>query len=235
MQTINATDGIRIIATHDTAGLLAKVLWITTVGFLFTGLGAYIAPDVLSGIGYGALMLVTLGLVFGVNFAARRSAGLGLVLFYALTVLMGIEIGPLLKAYVHMDGGISVVTNAALTTAAGMAVMAMVAQVVRFNYQKAYSYVFAALVGLIILGVLSMFVHFVSPTLYSWLTLIIFSALLLFDFMRIRDAGRIRGTADGALAVQMSLSIYLDALNIFLALLEIFGNGNGRRRSGGWS
>jgi len=62
----------------------------------------------------------------------------------------------------------------------------------------------------------------VNPTIYAWLTLIIFSVFLLVDFMRIRD--RQYG------AVQMSLSIYLDALNIFLALLRIFGGGRGSRR-----
>jgi modulator of FtsH protease len=40
----------------------------------------------------------------------------------------------------------------------------------------------------------------------------------------------------GLSPVQMSLSIYLDALNIFIALLQIFGSGSGggNRRGGGW-
>jgi modulator of FtsH protease len=75
-----------------------------------------------------------------------------------------------------------------------------------------------------------MFVHFVSPGLYAWATLAIFSVLLLIDFMRLRDG------AQGLSPVQMALSIYLDALNIFIALLQIFGNGNGGSRRGrGWS
>ena len=45
--------------------------------------------------------------------------------------------------------------------------------------------------------------------------------------MRLRDGGR------GLTPVQLSLSIYLDALNIFIALLQIFGGGN--RRRGSWS
>ncbi len=44
MQTINATQGIRILDTKASATLLSKVLWITTVGFLFTAFGAYIRP-----------------------------------------------------------------------------------------------------------------------------------------------------------------------------------------------
>jgi modulator of FtsH protease len=108
--------------------------------------------------------------------------------------------------------------------------MGAIAQVVRFDYRRVYNYVFAALIGLIIIGVLSMFVHFISPGFYAWATLAIFSVLLLIDFMRLRDG------AMGLSPVQMALSIYLDALNIFIALLQIFGssNGSGNRRSGGW-
>ncbi|MES2392583.1 MAG: Bax inhibitor-1 family protein [Acidobacteriota bacterium] len=237
MQTINATDGIRILDTHTTASLLAKVLWITTVGFLFTAFGAYIAPGILGGIGYGVLFIATFGLVIAVQFVARRSPGMALALFYLLTLLMGVEIGPLLQAYMHLAGGPAVVFNAAATTALGMAVMAMVAQVVDFDYTKVASYAIAALFGLIILGLISAFVHFqwLTPSLYSWLTLAIFSVLLLVDFMRIKNGGRFRNGAEGALPVQLALSIYLDALNIFLALLQLFGNGNNRRRSGGWN
>jgi modulator of FtsH protease len=237
MQTINATDSIRILDSRTTASLLAKVLWITTVGFLFTAFGAYIAPAVLGGIGYGFLFLVTFGLVFAVQFVARRSPAIALALFYLLTLLMGVEIGPLLQSYMHLAGGPAVVFNAAATTALGMAVMAMVAQVVNFDYTRVYSYALAALIGLVILGVVSMFIHFqwLTPSLYSWLTLAIFSVLLLVDFMRIKNGGRFRNGAPGALPVQLALSIYLDALNIFLALLQLFGNGNGRRSSSGWS
>jgi FtsH-binding integral membrane protein len=223
MRTIDASQGIRILDTRDTASLLSRVLWITTAGFLFTAFGAYIAPTLLGGISYFALMIVSFGLIFAVNMTSRRSPGLALVLFYGFATLMGVEIGPLLKAYLHLNGGVGIVFNAAITTAAGMAVMGMVAQIARFDYRKVGAFAAAALLGLVIVGIISMFVHFISPGVYAWLSLAIFSVLLLVDFMRLRDGGQ------GLTPVQMSLSIYLDALNIFLALLQIFGNGNGRR------
>jgi FtsH-binding integral membrane protein len=223
MRTIDASQGIRILDTRDTASLLSRVLWITTAGFLFTAFGAYIAPTLLGGISYFALMIISFGLIFAVNMTSRRSPGLALVLFYGFATLMGVEIGPLLKAYLHLNGGVGIVFNAAITTAAGMAVMGMVAQIARFDYRKVGAFAAAALLGLVIVGIISMFVHFISPGVYAWLSLAIFSVLLLVDFMRLRDGGQ------GLTPVQMSLSIYLDALNIFLALLQIFGNGNGRR------
>ena len=228
MRTIDATQGIRILDSRSTATLLSKVLWITTVGFLFTAFGAYLAPALLGGISYMGLFIVTFGLIFAINFATKRSPGLALVLFYAFTLLMGVEVGPLIKAYLHVPGGPGMVFEAALTTAVGMSCMGLIAQVARFDYRKVYNYVFAALIGLVILGVLSMFVHFISPGLYAWATLAIFSVLLLVDFMRLRDG------AMGLSPVQMSLSIYLDALNIFIALLQIFGSSSGNRRDSDW-
>jgi len=229
MRTIDATQGIRILDSRSTAGLLSKVLWITTVGFLFTAFGAYISPDVMGGISLFMLFILNFGLIFAVSAASRRSTGLALVLFYLFTVLMGVEVGPLIKAYLHVPNGQNIVLEAALTTAVGMFAMGAIAQVVRFDYRRVYNYVFAALIGLIVIGVLSMFVHFISPGLYAWATLAIFSVLLLIDFMRLRDG------AMGLSPVQMALSIYLDALNIFIALLQIFGSSNGNsRRSGGW-
>ncbi len=229
MRTIDVTrGGVRVLDSRSTASLLSKVLWITTAAFLFTAFGAYIAPANMGG-GIFIVFLLTFGLIFGINAASRRSPGLALVLFYSLATLMGVEIGPLLQGYMHVAGGQAVVFQAAITTAVGMAVMGMVAQIAKFNYQRVANYAFAALIGLIILGVISMFVHFISPGLYAWATLAIFSVLLLVDFMRLRDGGM------GLTPVQLSLSIYLDALNIFIALLQIFGNGNGRRSSSRWS
>ena len=109
------------------------------------------------------LFILTFGLIFAINFATKRSPALALVLFYAFTLLMGVEVGPLIKSYLHVPGGQVVVFQAALTTAVGMFALGLVAQVARFDYRKVYNYAFAALIGLVVLGVLSMFVHFISP------------------------------------------------------------------------
>ncbi len=225
MQTINASQGIRILDSKASVSLLSKVLWITTVGFIFTAFGAYIAPDVLPGMSFFAVVILSFVLLFAIRFAAQRSSALGLAMFYVFTVVMGVEVGPLIKSYLHLANGQTIVFEAAMTTALGMAVMAMIAQVAQFNYQKVGNYALAGLFGLIIVGFISTFVHFLSPGIYAWMGLAIFSVLLLVDFMRLRDSPA------NASPVFMALSIYLDALNIFLFLLQIFGNGGGRRDS----
>ncbi len=222
MQIINATDGIRITDTRSTAGLLSQVLWSTTLGFLLTAFGVRVAPETLGGASWFLIVIVNFAMIFAISAAARRSTALGLTLFYIYTFMMGIQVSPIVNSYLHLANGQAIVFNAALTTAIGMAVMAMVAQIARFNYQRFASFAYAGLFALVIIGVVGMFFHFMDPTTYAWLTLVVFSALLLVDFMRLRD------TPAGASPVLLALSIYLDALNIFIAWLRIFGGGRNR-------
>ena len=144
------------------------------------------------------------------------------------TLVEGVIVGPLIQSYLHLPNGQTIVFEAAITTAVGMAVMALVAQIATFDYRKVGNYAVAALFGLIIVSFIGMFFHFMGPaaySLYCWAGLAIFSVLLLVDFMRLRDSPA------NSTPVFMALSIYLDALNIFLFLLQIFGNGNSRRDS----
>jgi modulator of FtsH protease len=46
----------------------------------------------------------------------------------------------------------------------------------------------------------------------------------------VADFARIRAGGDGLTATQLALGIYLDAINIFLILLQLFGSGGRNRR-----
>jgi modulator of FtsH protease len=214
---LNSYPTIIDVPREETASLLAKVLGLTATGFLITAAGVATAPDwsTLPG------MIVVLGLVFAISFTRKKSPALALGLFFTLTYFMGWEIGPLIHRYVHSMGP-AIVFQAAATTGLGMAAMGCVAYLFQINYRRLAGIGFAALLLLILAGIATMFFHFMTPDTYSWLTLGIFSLLTVADFARIRAGG------DGQSAVSLSLSIYLDAINIFLAVLQLFG---GRRRN----
>jgi modulator of FtsH protease len=214
---VNSYPGLIDVPREETASLLAKVLGITSLGFLITAAGVATAPA------WGTLpgMIIVLGLVFGISFARKASPTLALGLFLALTYFMGWQIGPLIHHYMQTVGP-TVVFNAAATTGLGMAAMGCVAYLFQINYRRIAGIGFAALLLLIIAGIASMFFHFMSPDTYSWLTLGIFTLLTVGDFARIRAGG------DGQSAVSLSLSIYLDAINIFLAVLQLMGGRRSR-------
>src|ERR1700679_2040804 len=204
--------------TRSASSLLSQVLVITSVGFFTTAVGVRLAPLSAPGGMILLYVIVTLGLIFAIR-AARNTPALAFGLFLLLTLVMGFEIAPYINMLLH-TGHTDAVFNAAVTTAVGMAVLGMGAQIFTFDYRRVRNSAFAALLGLIIVGFLGMFFPFVSPNVFSYLTLAIFSVLVVVDFMRIHKGG------DGATAVELALSIYLDGLNIFLALTRIF---SGRR------
>ena len=205
------------IPREETASLLAKVLGITSLGFLITALGVATAPAWSTLPGLIAVFI----LIFAISGARRANPLLALGLFLALTFFMGWEIAPIIHHYVRTVGP-DVVFRAAATTGLGMAAMGCVAYLFQINYRRIAGIGFAALILLVLAGIASMFFHFLSPDTYSWLTLGVFTLLTIGDFARIRAGG------DGQSAVTLSLSIYLDAINIFLAVLQLFGGG--RRR-----
>ncbi len=135
---------------------------------------------------------------------------------------MGWEIGPLIHRYLQTVGP-AIVFQAAATTGLGMACMGIIAYLFNINYRRLTGIASAALLGVLLLGIVSIFFHFLQPDTYSWLILGVFTLLTVGDFARIRAGG------DGRSAVSLSLSIYLDAVNIFLAVLQLLSGG--RRRS----
>jgi len=204
------------VPTHS---LLAQVLGITALGLCITALAAWLFQNLAPGIGLIA-MIVGLILLFSI-YAVRRNEGLSLLLFYGFTFCEGVGIAPVVGQYARAFGP-DIVVNAALTTGLGMFALAAIVYATGLDLRRFQGIFMIALLGLIVVGVVSMFVRFIHPETYAWLTLVIFSGLVLIDFARLRAGG------DGLTPVLMATSIYLDAINIFLALLQIFG---GRRAS----
>ncbi len=217
---VNRTNGFPAtidVPREGTAPLLAKVLGITALGFFITALGVATAPawSMMPG------LIAVFVLIFMINGARKRSASAALGLFLALAYFMGWEIAPIIHMYLRAFGT-PLILNAALTTGLGMTAMGCVSYLFSINYRRVAGIAMAALIALILVGIASMFFHFMPPTLYSWLALGIFTLLTIADFSRIRAGG------DGLGATQLAVGIYLDGINIFLILMQLMG-GRSRR------
>ena len=212
---IDAQNDPRGIAQSRSAStLLSRVLVIASLGFFVSAVGVYIAPPQAGGGIFWLCVIATFILIFAIR-ATRNTPIVAFGLFMLLALAMGIEISPYINLLLH-TGHSNAIRDAALTTAVGMACLGMGAEIFTFDYRRVANYAYAALLALVVVGILGAFFHFISPGLYAYLTLIIFSVLVVVDFMRIRQGG------DGATAIELALSIYLDGINIFLALTRIF-------------
>ncbi len=207
--------------TTSTRSLLAQVLGISALGFCITAFAAWLCQGLQLSPGVGLVaMLVGFGLLIA-TMAAQRNEPLSLVLFYAFAFCEGVGISPIISAYTRAFGP-GVVVDAALTTGLGMFALGAIVYATGLDLRRFQGYVMLALLGVVVLGIISIFVRVIHPETYAYLILAVFTALVLIDFARIRAGG------GGATPVMLAVSIYLDALNIFLALLQILG---GRRRS----
>ena len=100
----------------DARALLGRVMGFVAVTVGFTALGAYIGRD-LSGAAGLVLFIAAFGCIFGLNVAAARGREqLALGLLFALGLLLGLAVAPVIADYA--EGDPSALWQAAAATAA---------------------------------------------------------------------------------------------------------------------
>jgi uncharacterized protein len=187
-----------------------------TLGFL--ALGAYIGRD-LSG-GWGILTFIaSFGCIIGLNVAsARANEQLSITLLFGLGLLLGLALGPVLSSYVEADP--AAVWQAAGATGGFVAGLGAVGYATRRDLSSWYRVLFWALLGLILFGLVAIFVSIPNENIiWSIAGLVIFGGYTVLDFNRLRRSGQ-------ESAVPIAASIFLDVLNIFLFFLQLFGGNN---------
>jgi FtsH-binding integral membrane protein len=184
-----------------------------TLGVL--ALGAYIGRD-LSG-GWGILAVIaSFGCIIGLNVASGRgNEQVSITLLFGLGLLLGLALGPVLSSYVEADP--APVWQAAGATAGFVAGLGAVGYATRRDLSSWYRVLFCALLGLIVFGVVAIFVSIPNENIiWSVAGLVIFGGYTILDFNRLRRSGQEE-------AAPIAASIFLDVLNVFLFFLQLFG------------
>jgi uncharacterized protein len=205
------------LTRDQTATLFSQVMWLVagTAG-VFT-LGVYVGRNLSSG--WAIIGLIGgFGCLIVLNFARRISEQGQLALLAGMGFLLGIAMGPGLAYISSVEP--QVVWQAAGATALFMAGFGSVGYLTRRDLSALGRISFFALLGLIVFGIVLIFVRIPhADLLYSILGLIVFAGLTMFDFQRVR---RSKGIVSAPL---LAAAIFLDALNVFLFFLRIFSGG----------
>ncbi len=177
-------------------------------------LGAFLGRAASPGWAF-VFFIVSLGLLIAMRFAVRTSTLLTVGLLLGFGFALGLGTGPTVAYYASTDP--ATVWEAAGATALFMAGLGSAGYATRRNLSMLSRVSLWALVGLIIFGVVSIFVNIPgSSVAYSILGLAIFAGLVLVDFQRLRRVGDIDS------APLLAASIFLDVLNVFLFFLNLF-------------
>ena len=215
------------------AGVMRKVYGKMTLGLLATAVTSFLilsSPALLSALfSSAATMWILFALEIGmvIYLSARidkLSTGAAAALFYIYSILNGVTLTPIFLVYT----GASIATTFAIT-AGTFGAMTLFGYVTRQDLSKVGSFLFMALLGLIVCIVVNMFMH--SSTmdlLISGAGVLIFVGLTAWDTQAIkRSCAETDPTMVGKLATMGALSLYLDFINLFLYLLRLL---NSRRR-----
>ena len=213
-----ATTGSRERA--DSRAVFGQTMGLVALTVGFAALGAYLGRDLSRGAFIVAFVLA-LGCVIGVQAAAaRHNERLAITLLFVVGLALGATAGPAVAYY--LDAKPAAVYQAAGSTGLFISAFGAYGYATRRDLSSWARGLFWALLGLIVLGVVLLFVSIPGGQLvFSILGLGIFGAFTIFDFNRLRRSGM-------ESAAPIAASIFLDVFNVFLFFLSIFGGG-GRR------
>jgi modulator of FtsH protease len=207
----------RVLTRDETRGVFGQVMGLVALTVGCTALGAYIGRNLTGGTAI-VLFLVALACVFGLQFAsARGHEQLAVGLLFALGLLLGMAVGPVLAVYAKSDP--AVLWQSAGATAGFTAGLGAYGYATRRDLSSWGRTLFWALIALIGFGIVLLFVSIPGANvIYGVLGLVIFGGFTIFDFNRLRRANM-------ASAVPIAAGIFLDIFNVFLLMLRLFGGG----------
>ena len=209
--------------------MAAVYRWMTFGLLVTSGVAFYVAttPAVLQVIFgnklvFWGLIIAQFGLVIALSAAVNKlSAGVAGALFLLYSALTGATLSVVLLAYT----GASVASAFAVTAGTFMA-MSIYGTVTKKDLTSWSTFLFMGLIGIVIASVVNIFM---KSGMISWVVsaaaVVVFTGLTAYDTQRLRRMAALGGTV-AALPVNGALSLYLNFINLFLSILNLFG---GRR------
>ena len=162
---------------------------------------------------FGAELLI---LFFGLSMS-RGKPGLNLTMLFLFTFLTGVSLVPLLASLIGMGQG-AMIGNAFLMTSVLFGALSMFAINSKSDFSSWGKPLFITLIVVIVASLVNYFI-LQSPMMHIIITA---GILLLFSIFTIYDTQNI---ANGAYEspVDAAVSLYIDFLNMFTAMLQLLG------------
>jgi FtsH-binding integral membrane protein len=177
----------------ETGAVLGQTMALVALTTGLFALGAFLGRNTSGGWAI-AWFVAALAILLSLNVVAQRSEQLAVGLLFGFGLLLGLAVAPAIAGYASADP--RALWEAGGATGLFIAGVGAVGYATRRDLAGIARASFWVLVGLIAFG---------------------FAGLTLYDFQRLRQTNDIRS------APQLAASIFLDALNVFLLLLSLFG------------
>jgi modulator of FtsH protease len=205
------------VSRDRSRAIFGQTMGLVALTCAVAALGAYLGRDISRGWGIVAF-IGAIACIVGLNIAIQRSEQLAIGLLFGLGAFLGIAAAPMLAYYAAVNP--QALWQAGGTTALFIGGFGAYGYATRRDLSRIARVAFFALLGLIVFGIVLMFVSIPGGNvIYAVLGLVIFAGYTMYDFQRLRRADQIQA------APLLAASIFLDVFNVFLLLLSLFGGG----------
>ena len=168
------------------------------------------------------VMLAPLGFVLALSFGVQRmSAATATLLFWIYAAVMGLSLGSVFLVFTGTS-----IARVFFIPAATYGAMSLYGYTTRTDLSGFGSFLLMGLIGIVIASLVNIFVGSSAlQFVISIVGVILFVGLTAYDTQRIKemylesDTGQIAGKK----AVLGALALYLDFINLFMMLLQLFG------------
>ncbi|WP_283582569.1 Bax inhibitor-1/YccA family protein [Ligilactobacillus hohenheimensis] len=173
---------------------------------------------------YFILLAVQLVMVAKMSFSKSRSSAMSNFMLFGFAALEGIIFSSILLEFTAAD-----ITLAFVAAAVDFAVLALYGTRTKKDLSSWGRQALAALIAILIVSVVNIFLQSsLVEFVISIAGVLIFSVLSMWDAHRIKQIYLQMGEAANTtpIVVSAALQLYLDFINLFLELLEIFGSSD---------
>jgi FtsH-binding integral membrane protein len=168
------------------------------------------------------VMLAPLAFVLVLSFGIQRmSAGTAMLLFWIYAAVMGLSLGSIFLVYTGTS-----IARVFFITAATYGAMSLYGYTTRSDLSGFGSFLLMGLIGIVIASIVNIFVGSTALQFaISIIGVVVFVGLTAYDTQRIKEMYLESDTAEiaGKKAVLGALALYLDFINLFMMLLQLFG------------
>ena len=223
----------RVGAEQLDAGLRSHMLSVYNymgLALALTGLTAFVVastPALLNLI-FGTplkwvVMLAPLGFIFALGFKARSmSVSAVQITFWAFAVVMGLSMASIFIVFTGTS-----IARVFFITAGTFGAMSLYGYTTKRDLSKFGSFLFMGLIGIVIASLVNIFIG--SSALQfaiSVIGVLVFTGLTAWDTQRIKEEyNELAGSETMTkIAIMGALSLYLNFINLFMMLLQLFGN-----------
>ena len=225
-QTVPSESVNSVLVQEAQRAFMARVYGWMFAGLMLTGVVAMVTasnPLWVESIAQWrlAFIIAQLGAVFVLSAFAHRLPGPAAALLYlAYATLTGLTFSVLF--YVYTMGSIG---QAFLLTGGLFGGMSIYGTVTKKDLSSWGSFLFMGLFGIVLAGLINLFMRSDAMSfVLSCATVVVFTGLTAYDTQKLRGMHATTGYSSAAsVSIVGALTLYLDFINLFLALLRLFG------------